>query len=502
MDIVTKTFRAPNMLLALQQVQRELGSDAIVVSMRKVPGGPAWQVWREPIVEVIAMKNAGQYPSLAENKKNITEKRLKNQNLAQTGAKKSEEPIEKQSSTKDTEGNTKNKKQPTPRPAANLLDVINQYQAQTQPVTIHDDGGNQDVNIKNIKTAASKDTSELKSEIQKIINTLTAIPENQSLYQPDTDSQKKHWKPFNPPRVNSQKPGTVQNAASTIDFQQVNTTDIEGEKTAEIILSTPLPKALSTARDQLVDQELDENFVNQLIINCQDILPAKSLNDKSRVRTLLQRQLEAEIKAISPHECFSSKNIFLIGSSGSGKTSSCAKLAAYVIHTLEKHVIWVCADTYRASAITEARTFTDLINIPLSIAYTSEDLFQTLKSENFTDYFLIDTVNCNPRNETSIVEVGNFITQVTSRTTLMVISATTKPTDLKQALAAFKPFRIKGLIVTKMDESLTFGNIYNLARHSQVPLCFYSNGTHVFNDLIPATTQELVNSLFGEGYAI
>jgi len=38
--MLTKTFRAPNMLLALKNVQAELGSDAMIISMREVPTGP------------------------------------------------------------------------------------------------------------------------------------------------------------------------------------------------------------------------------------------------------------------------------------------------------------------------------------------------------------------------------------------------------------------------------------------------------------------------------
>lgn len=54
---MTKTFRAPDMLSALQKVQAEFGSDAIVVSMREIPGGSPWQVWRRPMYEVVAMRN-------------------------------------------------------------------------------------------------------------------------------------------------------------------------------------------------------------------------------------------------------------------------------------------------------------------------------------------------------------------------------------------------------------------------------------------------------------
>ncbi len=52
--MVTKTFKAESTIETLQLVQNELGSDAIVVSMREVPIGPLWNPWKKSAVEVVA----------------------------------------------------------------------------------------------------------------------------------------------------------------------------------------------------------------------------------------------------------------------------------------------------------------------------------------------------------------------------------------------------------------------------------------------------------------
>ena len=52
--MVTKTFKADSALETLQLVQQELGAQAIVVSMREVPGGPAWNPWKKSAVEIVA----------------------------------------------------------------------------------------------------------------------------------------------------------------------------------------------------------------------------------------------------------------------------------------------------------------------------------------------------------------------------------------------------------------------------------------------------------------
>ncbi|NOH12111.1 MAG: hypothetical protein HND51_10730 [Chloroflexi bacterium] len=59
----THSFQAENMLAALEKVRMELGPEAIIVSTRKVASGPAWQVWKKPVVEVVAMGTGTPAPS-------------------------------------------------------------------------------------------------------------------------------------------------------------------------------------------------------------------------------------------------------------------------------------------------------------------------------------------------------------------------------------------------------------------------------------------------------
>lgn len=63
-----KTVRATRVEEALNQIVAELGPEAIVVSARRVLPAPAWQVWQQPLVELVAVRsegrNGGKYPPL------------------------------------------------------------------------------------------------------------------------------------------------------------------------------------------------------------------------------------------------------------------------------------------------------------------------------------------------------------------------------------------------------------------------------------------------------
>ena len=54
--MLTKTFKAESTIQTLQLVQSELGAEAIVVSMREIPAGPAWNPWKKSAVEIVAAR--------------------------------------------------------------------------------------------------------------------------------------------------------------------------------------------------------------------------------------------------------------------------------------------------------------------------------------------------------------------------------------------------------------------------------------------------------------
>jgi flagellar biosynthesis protein FlhF len=95
-----------------------------------------------------------------------------------------------------------------------------------------------------------------------------------------------------------------------------------------------------------------------------------------------------------------------------------------------------------------------------------------------------------------MVELGELLTALPGRMTCLVASATAKNGDLEDALAAYSMFDLKGLILTKLDETSTAGNVYNLAARSRLPLMYFSAGPGVLDGLQPANAGRLVSTLF------
>ena len=112
------------------------------------------------------------------------------------------------------------------------------------------------------------------------------------------------------------------------------------------------------------------------------------------------------------------------------------------------------------------------------------------------EQILIDLPSCNPRKERDVLACGDLLTALPWRTVYLVLSATTKEIEMQQTLAALGTFDLTGLIITKLDECETIGNVINAAWRSRLPLAYFTFGPRLVEDLQPAHISNLTEILF------
>jgi flagellar biosynthesis protein FlhF len=417
------------MLIALKNVQAELGSDAMIISMREVPSGPIWAAWKKPGVEVIASKaqKTESAPLIQENRTSPTQEELKkeieNLKLLVTGQKI---PVSNKS-----------------------LPVADYKKEKTFEPT-----------LKTEHEETHFDMADFKA--------LREVP----VAHHQTFSEK-----------------------TEAAIAKSNTVIIEKQLVPEI------PSVLLAIKQSLIDQGVNATLVNKIIDTNLDALSPAILEDFSRLDRFIKHQLSACLPptrkslALVP-----SKVMALTGISGCGKTSCCAKLASFYMITMGKKVVWIEADTVRTSAISEARTYAETLGIPLFLAYTPQELSELLESQKDADLILVDTAGCNPRNEDNVVELGSYLSVLPTGSTYLVASATTKDQDLSQVEKTIKQFGLKGVILTKTDETGSFGASFNLVWQSKLPLYFVSTGHQIFGNLKPGNPEYLACSVVDGDY--
>jgi flagellar biosynthesis protein FlhF len=262
-----------------------------------------------------------------------------------------------------------------------------------------------------------------------------------------------------------------------------------------------LPPALKKIQEQLNQQGVERSLVENILDIALETFSPTTLADAEACKKSFVELMGAGLRVQKGAGAFLSSDVVcVVGASGSGKTSVIAKLALFFSQKLHKKVTWVCADTVRTGAVAEARAYTDALGQELKLVYTPADLIEILRNSQESELLLVDTPGYNPCSESQMVELGALLEGIPDRCTYLVASATTKESDLFQTSAGLGMFDIDGLIITKLDETHSFGSLYNFARKNHVPLSFFTDGKEAARHLEVADPARLVAALFGHAW--
>jgi len=112
---------------------------------------------------------------------------------------------------------------------------------------------------------------------------------------------------------------------------------------------------------------------------------------------------------------------------------------------------------------------------------------------------LVDTTGRSPRQADGIAATRAVLSEVADLEVHLVVSATTKNSDLEETLQRFRPLRYERVLVTKLDEARTRGPILHAALEHQLTLSYLATGQEVPDDLEAATPWRLAAPLIPGG---
>lgn len=191
--------------------------------------------------------------------------------------------------------------------------------------------------------------------------------------------------------------------------------------------------------------------------------------------------------------------VALIGPTGVGKTTTAAKIAAwYSIHEGRK-VALLSMDCYRIGATDQLRTYAKIMRLPCEIALRKKDLQTALLRHQDKELIIIDTAGKSPYDPNHIRELGEWFSLKSGIEPYLVLSATCKKEDLQQILATYEPLRVKGLILSKLDETRAYATLCQLLAGAALPISCLCTGQRVPEDFLLAS-REFLQTLFGQGW--
>jgi len=197
----------------------------------------------------------------------------------------------------------------------------------------------------------------------------------------------------------------------------------------------------------------------------------------------------------------------IIGVNGSGKTTSCAKLA-WRLKADNKSVIIAAADTFRAAAVEQLQTWAKKCDLELIASHTGADsaavafdAWQAAKARN-KDFLIIDTAGRLHTKSNLMDELAKIrrVLQKNDATApqhrWLVVDGSLGSNSIEQAKVFHASFGLTGLIVTKLDGTSRGGAIVGIFRQLKIPIYFVGLGEQA-EDLQPFSVDNYANAVFG-----
>lgn len=252
--------------------------------------------------------------------------------------------------------------------------------------------------------------------------------------------------------------------------------------------------------NKMIDNEINEKYANEIIDEIDKNCKADVTMDFMLSEIYQRMILKLGKPYVMEENEHSPRVIFFVGPTGVGKTTTIAKIASSFRVEHKKKVALLTADTYRIAAAEQLRTYANILEVPFRVVYTAGEIAGAIEDFRDYDYILVDTTGHSPNNEAQCESMSDLINSVDTTATkevFLVLSASTKYRDLMKIADTYKEIADYKLIFTKLDETSTLGNIYNLKLYTGAALSYITCGQNVPDDIEYFNPQATVKQLLG-----
>lgn len=258
----------------------------------------------------------------------------------------------------------------------------------------------------------------------------------------------------------------------------------------------------------LIQADLGHSATEQILAAMKDRIDKGDSADRQYLQhvisTIVAEKLGPADHGDSHHE--KPHVVMVLGVNGTGKTTSCGKLA-YMYSKSGKKVLLAAADTFRAAAIEQLevwarRSGSEMIrhmegSDPSAVAFDACAASINRKS----DYLIIDTAGRLHTKSNLMEELKKVHRVVSSKIpgapheVLLVMDATTGQNGLAQAREFNRAVPLTGIVLTKLDGTAKGGIVLSVMEELGVPVRYVGIGEGA-EDLRPFDPEEFSASLF------
>lgn len=181
----------------------------------------------------------------------------------------------------------------------------------------------------------------------------------------------------------------------------------------------------------------------------------------------------------------------LVGPTGSGKSTTLAKLAMNRKVFPAARVGLLTLDTFRVAALEQLQQYADIGGMSLEAVYDEREVGGALGRLDACDVILVDTPGRSPRAGDANAQWQSMLAAIAPDETHLVLPATLRPDAIGAALRQFAPARPSHLVLSKLDEVADDDMLCDPIARTDLPLRWITTGQAVPDDIRPARARLL-----------
>jgi flagellar biosynthesis protein FlhF len=239
-------------------------------------------------------------------------------------------------------------------------------------------------------------------------------------------------------------------------------------------------------------RELAElGFAHDVAARVADRLPQDL--DLTRARRLAISRLADELGVTGDRWMEYGGIVALVGSTGVGKTTTLAKLAArWVLRHGQRSLALISTDSLRFGAHEQVLRFARLLGVP---GYAVDDLTELpalLERLAERKLILIDTAGMSQRDERWAAMLAQLSGACKRMDIALTLAANAQAGTIEEIVARCASFKPTSCVVTKLDEATSLGGTLSSLIRTGLPASYVSDGQRIPEDLRPARSFDLV----------
>ncbi len=471
-----KRFEAPDMAAALEMIRRELGPEAVVISSRRQTSSRILGLRRRNVIEVIAGLPDGASAGAA----------------SEAEAEGGPAPATGEPTAAPRPASVRTRRSATADGAAAL-----EISAAAHEAAVEESRGDR---VAAPAVAQEPPIASEQSESGGGFTALDSLVERISGAEPSATSADEGEAP--PAAVTAGSLGTEQFEALSTQIGELR----------RLIVAAPrqpggteavLPEAAREFVERLREGGVSEALITRTREAAAELLDAGAGADAAQAA--MRKSLLSLIPAAGTPKYEHGKTIaiHLVGPSGTGKTVAAVKLALQLARSEGRAVILANADQKRPGAGAQLAAYGESLDLPTAQIYEPSDL-KELAAQHPEAAIVVDTPGGLPRSAAELTWYRGLTNAIRRRRIFLALEATAKESDLTLGYEAFRPLKLTGVILSKLDETERYGAALSFLHSAEARLLFVSDDADVLSELEAAGAAALLDRVLqattGDGY--